>query len=70
VKVFLLWHIHEISEAEEDSKLLGVYSSHEKAEAARDRAVRLPGFRDSPDAFEIGCCEIDRDEWSEGFVTV
>jgi len=39
--VFVVCHVHE---GDQEGKLIGVYSSREKAEAARDRAVRQPGF--------------------------
>jgi hypothetical protein len=68
--VFLLWHVRELPDGEEDSKLIGVYSSRQAADAARDRAVQLPGFRDLPDGFTIDSYEIDRDEWREGYGTV
>jgi hypothetical protein len=68
--VFLLWHVNELPGGEEASKLIGVYSSQQAAEAARERTVQLPGFRDSPDGFAVDSYEVDRDQWREGFVTV
>ena len=58
--VFVVCHVHE---GDQEGKLIGVYSSREKAEAARDRAVRQPGFRDHAEGFQIGCCEIDTETW-------
>jgi hypothetical protein len=68
--VFILWHVHEMESGEEDSKLIGVYSTEQSAEAARQRSCRLPGFRDSPDAFTIDNYEVDTDHWTEGYATV
>ena len=70
MNVFLLWHERELPGDEEDAKLIGVYSTKELAEAAQKRAAQLPGFRDTPEGFTIDSCEVDRDEWCEGFVTV
>jgi hypothetical protein len=40
--VYVLSHIHEFSDGEEDTKLIGIYSSPKAAEEARQRAVPLP----------------------------
>jgi hypothetical protein len=69
MEVYLLWHTHDLNQ-DEDSKLLGLYSSEQKAVEARERAIALPGFRDAPDGFHIDCYRVDRDEWTEGFITV
>ena len=42
--VFILWHVNEMPDGEEDSKLIGVYAFAEDAEAARLRALPLPGL--------------------------
>jgi hypothetical protein len=54
----------------DDVKLLGVYSSHEKAQERIVRARPLPGFRDEPQCFYIEPFTVDADEWKEGFETV
>jgi len=66
LEVFLLWHTNPETE---DDKLIGVYSSMERAAEARSRALIKPGFRSQPDGFCIGRREIDRDDWTEGFTT-
>jgi hypothetical protein len=68
VEVFLLYHINELND--EDSKLIGVYSSQENAEKARQKTMALPGFINSPNSFLIDKCKLDEDHWQEGFVTV
>ncbi|HEY8505603.1 MAG TPA: hypothetical protein VIL46_13545 [Gemmataceae bacterium] len=69
MEVYPLWHVHEFEDGREDEKLLGIYSSRELAEEALERARSLPGFRDAPDGFEIGCYTVDRVCWPEGYVT-
>ncbi|MCL6741096.1 hypothetical protein LZ518_08130 [Sphingomonas sp. RB56-2] len=49
-------------------KVVGLYSSLDLAEAARERARGLPGFIDEPDGFSIEQYEVDRDHWPRGFV--
>ena len=68
-QVYLLHHMHTI-EDHEDIKCLGVFSSHELAERAKERALNLPGFKDSPDGFSIDKYIIDRMGWTAGYRTV
>jgi hypothetical protein len=67
--VFLLWHVHELPDGEEDAKLIGVYSTREKAEEARHRVASQPGFREHPDGFQVSDYRLDQDHWTEGYVT-
>jgi hypothetical protein len=69
VDVFLLWHVHEFPDGEEDAKLIGVYSSRESARLAQVRVATRAGFRDNPNGFCIDPYTIDQDHWTEGYVT-
>ncbi len=66
MKIFLLQHVHP-EDGIEDVRTLGVYSSEQNAERAKQRYLRLPGFQDWPDGFCIGSYDIDEDEWTDGF---
>lgn len=68
--VFILWHVHEIPDGEEDEKLIGVYASAEDAEAARLRVMPQPGFRDAPEGFLIDRYTVGEDQWTDGYITV
>ena len=68
--VFILWHIHELPDGEDDEKLIGVYASEEDAEAARIRSSALPGFRDLPDGFHVARYTLGVDDWTEGYTTI
>lgn len=70
LQVYLLWHTHELPNGEDDDKLIGVYSSLEKAEQAQLRAATRPGFRDALEGFCIDAYDVNQDHWTEGFVTV
>lgn len=59
-----------IHAADQDVKIVGVYSSRERAEAAVSRARTLPGFRDHPDGFHIDVYHVDKDHWAGGFGSV
>lgn len=67
--VFLLQHVREHPDREEDVKLIGIYSSEAAAQAAIERLLPMPGFRDFPDGFHIDRCPVDQDHWEEGFIT-
>ncbi|SFR03230.1 hypothetical protein SAMN04488564_102281 [Lentzea waywayandensis] len=54
----------------DDVKLLGVYSTREKAMARIDRARRLAGFRDEPECFHIDEYALDEAQWTDGFTTI
>lgn len=66
--VFLLWHSGSSKDVPE-SLLIGVYSNPEKAKAAKARLADIEGYRDWPDGFLIDEYELDKDHWTEGFVT-
>lgn len=54
----------------DDVKLLGVYSTREKATARINRARQLEGFRDEPECFYIDEYALDEDQWTDGFITI
>jgi hypothetical protein len=69
--VFIVQHSYEVGEdgLYDETKLIGIYSSLEKAESVVERYKTLPGFRDYIDAFHISEYEIDKDSnWTEGFI--
>ena len=72
--VFLPWHSRPLEDAldghDTDDKLIGVYSSAAEAEVAKRRKLQFEGFRDYPDCFLVSEYEIDKDAWSEGFVSM
>ena len=67
--VYILWHIHKLSNDEDDLKVIGVYSSELKAQKKISEYKLIPGFKDSPEGFEIAAYKIDSDHWIEGFVS-
>jgi hypothetical protein len=69
MQVFLLWHSRDLGDGETDDKLIGVYSSAAEAEAAKARKLQFEGFRDVLEGFRISPYEVDRDAWSEGYIT-
>jgi homoserine kinase type II len=79
VNVYLLWHRRplegqegldpEMNYIETDDKFCGAFSTDAKADAGRQQLLRQPGFRDYPNDFYVGTPEVDKLEWTEGFVT-
>jgi homoserine kinase type II len=69
-EVFLLWHVHELSDGDDDEKLIGVYRTEDEAQAAIERVGQQPGFVDHPEGFQTCPYQLNSDNWTEGFVTV
>jgi hypothetical protein len=79
--VFIVQHLNILPGGREDIKFIGAYRSSEAAHAAIERLKLQPGFRDCPRlldpktddeeaGFYIDEYELDKDHWTEGFVTV
>ncbi|MEN6450283.1 MAG: phosphatase PAP2 family protein [Thermoguttaceae bacterium] len=71
--VFLLEHVHGVGREEspvEDVKTIGIYSSRENAEAAKDRLSTRPGFSQAVEGFCIDEYPVDVDYWVDGYATV
>jgi hypothetical protein len=66
--IFILWYVRAPETADEKELLIGVYSTQEEARAAIGRLKGKPGFAAAPDGFPIHPYEIDRDNWTEGFI--
>ena len=67
-RVYILHHVRAGPDGDEANvKLIGVYRTEASAQAAIRRKLAWPGFRDHPDGFHVEACELDRDQWSEGF---
>lgn len=63
----------ELSWDEEDGddvKLLGVYSTEDRARERIERARKTTGFSDEPDCFMVSRYAVDEDTWAEGFLTI
>lgn len=78
--VYSLWHEYTATVNEYESvdfpRLLGVFSTRAKAEAAAARAASLPGFDgslgDTEDVLGLVIDEerVDERQWTDGFVTL
>jgi hypothetical protein len=78
--VFIVQHAHLLSSGEEDVKLIGAYRSRAAAESAVERLAVQPGFSrhseivgpesDGEEGFYIDEYELDKDHWTEGFITM
>ena len=67
--VFVLQHEYEWC-GRDEVKLIGVYATHDDAQAAIDRLRHQAGFKDWPDGFLIDEYELGVDQWNVGFVTM
>ena len=51
MKVYVLWHVYELSDdfgEHDEEKLIGIFSTEEKAEEAIQSHKDLDGFKDLP----------------------
>jgi len=58
-----------VPDGEDDEKLIGVYRTEEDARAAIERLRYKLGFRDHPEGFEYHEYKLNRDGWTEGFIS-
>jgi hypothetical protein len=65
-----LWHLRYDDWDRDYDKLLGIYSTEEKAEAGLALLRDKPGFRDHPDGFEINEGLMDETGMKDGFITL
>lgn len=69
-EVFVVQHVHEFEDGNEDVKMIGVYSDRASAEAAVERLSLQPGFRDCPEGFHVDAYRLGEDHWTGGYVTI
>jgi hypothetical protein len=69
ITVFILQHEYEWC-GRDEVKFIGVYATHDDAQAAIRRLCDQVGFKDWPDGFSIDEYELGVDHWTEGFVTM
>jgi len=67
--VFIVFFDRWLPSGEDDERLLGVYSTAEKAEAALARFKVDPEFRDYPECLEADPFTLDDTSFKEGFIT-
>jgi hypothetical protein len=68
--VFVLSYARPTSGNRWAGMFIGVYSSLEKAEAAKEGMRLRPGYRDFPDGFRVDCYRIDEDYDDPMFFTL
>ncbi|MDT8716222.1 hypothetical protein IAI10_06100 [Clostridium sp. 19966] len=66
-RVFLLQHAYELNGIDEE-KIIGIYSTEQKAKAVIEEHKKLTGFKDYPKGFCIDEYELDKNFWEEGFI--
>jgi hypothetical protein len=68
--VHVVQHERPVGDDGTEVKIIGVYATRGGAEAAVERLRRQPGFASHPEGFTIDEYEVDRDHWTEGFLTL
>ncbi len=67
--IYIVQHTHEISEGQEDTKLIGVFDTKKAAQQMINRLLLQPGFKETPEGFHIEFYEINKGHWLEGYAT-
>jgi hypothetical protein len=49
---------------------IGVYRTESDAQAAIERLAIQPGFVDLPEGFQFCAYQLNKDHWTEGYVTI
>ena len=65
--VYLLQHSYELDNGYDETKILGIFSSKQKAKEVLAEYKQLPGFKEKPNNFLIDEYELDKKNWIEGF---
>jgi hypothetical protein len=68
--IYVLWHFRTDEQGCDHDKMLGVFSTRDKAQQALDFLRDKSGFKDYPDGFEILSGAMDEYGLKEGFITV
>ena len=54
MKCYVIYHIHIFEDGNEDYKIIGIFSSYDKALEVKEKySSELPGFKDFPEEFCI-----------------
>ncbi|MFI6169031.1 hypothetical protein ACIBCN_19795 [Nocardia sp. NPDC051052] len=65
--LYLLEYYNE--DADEATRIIGLYSTDSAARQAIERLGDRPEFRDRPEDFHISRVVMDEDDWTSGFFT-
>ncbi len=65
--VYLLAHTHVYSTDEEDTKIIGIYSTEQEALKVIDQLKDISGFNNYPQGFNIDKYKLDQTFWQEGY---
>lgn len=69
-KIFFLDYVYEFEDGHDDIRLLGVFSSREKAKLALSKIKKNPELKKVAKYIVISDDVIDELGWMEGFVTL
>lgn len=69
-EVYVLQHSYALQNGCDETKLLGVFSSEEKAQEAIEMYRTLPGFCEHPQDFHLDKYLMNERYWTEGFFTI
>ena len=70
--IYLVRHLDKEADDDDDmEKIIGVYSTEERALKTLERLRDKPGFRENPDHWQIERITLDKDSfWADGFSSI
>lgn len=66
-RLYIVCHMYEINEHEE-ARMIGIFSSVNKANEVIKKHKKLPGFKEYPDGFIVDTCKMEEEDWESGFI--
>ncbi len=69
-KVYFLYYVYEFEDGHDEVRLLGVFSSREKAKIALQNIKKNPDCKKIKNLFSMHQVTIDKLGWTEGYVRV
>ncbi len=69
-KVYLVLHTSDVNQEYEDVKMIGVFSSRNRADQVITDLKTKPGFEEAKRGFTVEELEVDAVEWKDGYVIV
>ena len=68
--VYLVQHSYELNEGENETKIIGVFSSLKKAQLIINKYRTIKGFKRYQNEFHVDKYRLNENWWKDGFITI
>ena len=66
---YVVYHEFEYPEEVDNVRFIGLFSEQIDADRVIEYLRAKPGFKRYADGFTVGTYQLDKDHWTEGFIT-